>query len=85
MTVEVEGRGAQVRRAEQGELAGAQTDPLLSFRPHPCGVRALDAQFEAGKLVLYTGCENGEVAAWEVQATRSRFRCETDRVLTLGW
>eukprot|EP00241_Pyramimonas_parkeae_P016553 CAMPEP_0114295224 /NCGR_PEP_ID=MMETSP0059-20121206/10563_1 /TAXON_ID=36894 /ORGANISM="Pyramimonas parkeae, Strain CCMP726" /LENGTH=444 /DNA_ID=CAMNT_0001417089 /DNA_START=64 /DNA_END=1398 /DNA_ORIENTATION=- len=64
----------QVRRAEGGELAGAQTDPLLSFRPHPCGVRSLDAQFEAGKLVLYTGCENGEVAAWEVQATRSRFR-----------
>jgi hypothetical protein len=46
----------------------------LTFRPHPTGLSAIDAKWEAGKLVLYTGCENGEVAAWEVGDGRCKFR-----------
>lgn len=46
----------------------------ISFRPHPSCVTACDAHFEAGKLVLYTGCDNGEVAAWDLSQGRTRFR-----------
>eukprot|EP00238_Polyblepharides_amylifera_P000980 CAMPEP_0196572874 /NCGR_PEP_ID=MMETSP1081-20130531/2856_1 /TAXON_ID=36882 /ORGANISM="Pyramimonas amylifera, Strain CCMP720" /LENGTH=150 /DNA_ID=CAMNT_0041890355 /DNA_START=69 /DNA_END=518 /DNA_ORIENTATION=- len=51
-----------------------EANQYTEFKAHVMGVSSLEVTFEGQDLVLYTGCDNGEVGAWDLSPKSSSCR-----------